>query len=94
MAEKKVVDVVLRPKRQVTLPRKVCEQLGIEPGDMLELAVEGSALVAKPKKAAALEALQEIREAFKRSGITEGELQETGRRMRQKVIGEHYATKA
>ena len=94
MAEKNVMDVVLRPKRQVTLPGKVCEQLGIEPGDMLELVVEGSALVAKPKKAVALEALREIREAFKRSGITEEELQETGRRMRRGVIGERYATKA
>ena len=94
MAEKKVIDVVLRPKRQVTLPRKVCEQLGIEPGDMLELAMEGSTLVAKPKKVAALEALREIREAFKRSGITEEELQETGSRMRQEVIRERYATKA
>ncbi len=83
MAEKKARDVVLRPKRQITLPRDVCEQMGIGPGDTLELSVEGSTLAAKPKKAAALEALREIREAFKRSGITEEELQETGRRMRQ-----------
>ena len=94
MAEKKVMDVVLRPKRQVTLPGKVCEQLDIEPGDMLELAVEGSVLVARPKKAVTLEALREIRESFKRSGITEEELQEAGRRMRQVVIRERYATKA
>ena len=94
MVEKKVIDVVLRPKRQVTLPGKVCEQLGIEPGDILELAVEGSALVAKPKKAVALEALREIREAFKRSGSTEEELQETGRRARQEVTRERYAARA
>lgn len=86
MDEKKARDVVLRPKRQLTLPRDVCEQMGIGPGDVLELSVEGSALVAKPKKAAALEALREIREAFKRSGVTEEELQETGRRMRQEVV--------
>ena len=47
MVEGKAIDVVLRPKRQITLPKEVCEQLGIEPGDLLELALEGSALVAK-----------------------------------------------
>lgn len=94
MAEEKEIDVVLRPKRQITLPKEVCEQLGIGPGDMLELAVKGSILVAKPKKEVALEALREIREAFKRSGVAEEELQETGRRVRQEVIRERYATKA
>jgi len=94
MAEKKIIEVVLRPKRQVTLPKEVCEQLGIGPGDMLELNVEGSALVARPKKAVALGALLEIREAFKRSGITEEELLEAGRRVRQEVIRGRYAARA
>ena len=94
MAEKKIIDVVLRQKRQITLPKEICEQLGIEPGDMLELALENSALVARPKKVAALEALREIREAFKRSGITEKELQDIGSRVRQEVIREHYAARA
>ena len=94
MAEKKVTDVVLRPKRQITLPKEVCEHLGIEPGDMLELSLEGSALVARPKKVAALEALREIQKAFERSGITEEELQDTGHRVRQEVIRERYAAKA
>ncbi|MDP6099869.1 MAG: AbrB/MazE/SpoVT family DNA-binding domain-containing protein [Dehalococcoidia bacterium] len=37
MAERKARDVVLRPKRQITLPIKVFEQLDIRPGDTLEL---------------------------------------------------------
>ena len=94
MADKKPIEVVLRPKRQITLPKEVCEQLGIGPGDMLELSTEGSTLVARPKKVAALEALREIRQAFKRSGISEEELQETGRRVRQEVTRERYAPKA
>ena len=93
MAEKKVTDVVLRPKRQITLPKKICEQLGIGPGDVLELSLEDSVLVARPRKVAALEALREIREAFERSGVTEEELLETGRRVRQEVIRERYAAK-
>ena len=94
MAEKEVMDAVLRPKRQLTIPRGVCEQLGIGPGDVLELSLEGDTLVARPRKKAALEALKEIRQAFERSGIPEDELQEAGRRTRQEVTVERYGARA
>ena len=94
MAEKKVMDAVLRSKRQLTLPRGVCEQLGIGPGYVLELSLEGDTLVARPRKKAALEALREIRQAFGRSGTPEEELQEAGRRARQEVTGERFSARA
>jgi len=94
MTEKKAADVVLRPKRQVTLPKDICDRLGIGPGDVLELTVEDSTIIARPRKTVALEALKEIRQAFQRSGISEDELQETGRRVRQEVAREHYGAKA
>ncbi len=94
MTEKKAADVVLRPKRQVTLPREICEQLGIGPGDVLELTVEDATLIARPRKTAALEALKEIQQAFQRSGITGEELQKAGRRIRQEVARERYGAKA
>lgn len=94
MADKKIADAVLRPKRQVTLPREICDQLGIETGDRLELIVEDSALIARPRKSVALEALREIQQAFELSGITEDELQKAGRRVRQEVAREHYGAKA
>ena len=84
------MDVVVRPKRQVTLPKEVCERLGIEPGDSLELSLEGATLIARPKKTIALEALREIRDAFRRSGITEDELLEAGRRVREELTKERY----
>ncbi len=93
MAERKV-DAILRPKRQLTLPRGVCEQLGISTGDVLELSLEGDTLVARPRKKAALEALREIRQAFERSGITEEELQKAGRRARQEVTRERDSARA
>ncbi len=94
MAEKKVADVVLRPKRQVTLPKEVCDQLGIGPGDVLEVTVEDSCIVARPRRIVALEAIKEIHQAFQRSGITEEELQKTGRRVRQEVARERYGVKS
>jgi AbrB family looped-hinge helix DNA binding protein len=94
MTEKKVADVVIRPKRQVTLPKGICNQLGIGPGDVLEMTVEDSTIVARPRKTVALEALKEIQQAFNRSGITEEELQKAGRRVRQEVARERYGVKA
>ena len=44
MEQKAKIDVVVRTKRQVTLPRSICEQLGVQPGDRLELVLEGDAL--------------------------------------------------
>ena len=86
-ADKKVV---LRDKRQITLPRDICEQLGIEPGDNLTLYVEDGALVAKPNKTIALEALRELRESFKNSGISLKELLANGRRIRKELVKEYY----
>ena len=88
MAANRGTEVVVRPKRQVTLPKQICEELGIEEGDALELSVEDAMLVARPRKRVALEALAEIRSAFERSGISEEELQEAGREVRREVAGE------
>ena len=85
MTESPGGEVTLRPKRQLTLPAEVCEALGIEPGDLLELSVEGQVLTARPKKANALDALREIRDSFARSGITEEELLKAGRGARRAV---------
>jgi len=61
---------------------------------VLELSLEASTLVAKPRKQAALEALKEIRQAFERSGISKEELQETGRRARQEITRERDSARA
>lgn len=93
MKEKKTSGIMVRPKRQVTLPREVCDQLGIRPGDILEVRVEDGALIARPGKAVALEAVREIQQAFNRSGVMEQELQKTGKRIRQEVAREHYGAR-
>ncbi|MHA1216208.1 MAG: AbrB/MazE/SpoVT family DNA-binding domain-containing protein [Candidatus Thorarchaeota archaeon] len=94
MVEKKAIDVVLRPKRQITLPRGVCDELGIGPGDVLEVSVDEARLVARPKKTVALEALREIQRAFERSGITKEELQEAGRQAREEIARERFSARA
>ncbi|MDD5190256.1 MAG: AbrB/MazE/SpoVT family DNA-binding domain-containing protein [Dehalococcoidales bacterium] len=81
-------DIVVRPKRQVTLPKDICQRLGIETGDTLEITVVGATMVARPKKTLAMEALNEIREAFKRSGVTEEQLLEATRVVRHPKLTE------
>lgn len=93
MADGKGSEVTLRPKRQLTLPAEICEALDIEPGDLLELRVEGRVLTARPKKAKAMDALREVRDAFARSGITEEELLKAGRSARRNVKRESHGGK-
>ena len=94
MAAKKVSNIVIRPKRQVTLPKDICDQLGIDTGDVLEMTVENSVLTARPRKTAALESLKEIQQAFKRSGMAEEDILDTGRRVREEIARERYGVKA
>ena len=94
MAVRKVADIVIRPKRQVTLPKDICDQLGIDTGDVLEMTVENSVITARPRKTAALESLKEIQQAFKRSGMDEEEVLNTGRRVREEIARERYGVKA
>jgi AbrB family looped-hinge helix DNA binding protein len=85
-------DIVVREKRQVTLPRYICEQLGIEEGDRLTIFVEGDKLVAKAKKTVAVDALDELHKLFKESDITEKELLKTGRHIRKELVKKHYGS--
>jgi AbrB family looped-hinge helix DNA binding protein len=87
-------DIIIRDKRQITLPRKLCEQLGVEPGDRLILNVEGDKLVAKPQKSVALNALQELHRIFQISDVTEQELLKTARRIRRELVAKEYGRKA
>ncbi len=86
-------ELIVRPRRQLTLPRDLCDQLGVEIGDKLDVTVEGGALVARPARDAALDALKEIRQLFERSGFAEEELQQAGRETRKKLSSTRHARK-
>lgn len=88
--EQAVLDLTLRPRRQLTLPPEVCDRLGVQVGDRLEVSVTDDALLVRPKKVVALKALEEIQRAFAASGITEEELQAEGRRIREQLSRERY----
>ncbi len=88
------MEVVVRHKRQITLPRDVCDRLGIGPGDSLEITLKDSVLTARPKKAIALDALAEIQRMFQQSGIAEKELMAAGRRARREILRRRNAAQS
>lgn len=90
MSEPLPRETVLRPRRQVTLPARVCEALGLQTGDRLELALTEDGVLLRPKKNAALRALREIHRAFAEAGVTEEELLEEGRRVREHLNRKYY----
>ena len=89
-ADRPNLDVTLRPRRQLTLPPQICEALGLEVGDRLEVSVTDEGVLVKPKKRLALNALAEIQRAFQEAGVTEEELQEEGRRVREELSRSRY----
>ncbi len=94
MSKKPSNDIIIRDKRQVTLPRNICEKLGVKPGDQLVLYVEGDRLVAEPKKSVALDALSELHRIFQSSDVSEKELLKTARRIRRELVAKEYGRKA
>ena len=84
------MNAVLRDRRQVTIPRAACEELGIRPGDRLELRVEEGVLIIRPGRVAALDAIRAIQQALEEAGVTEEELLESGRQIRDELFRERY----
>src|SRR4030042_5068982 len=84
------VNAVLRDRRQVTIPRAACEELGIRPGDRLEMRVEDGILIIRPGRVAALEAIRAIQQALEEAGVTEEELLESGRQLREELSRGKY----
>lgn len=82
MSEALKAEVVVRERRQITLPADLCRQLGIRVGDHLEVRLEGNALIARPKRTTALQALRELQAVFASSRVGEEELQEYARKLR------------
>jgi len=84
-------DVVLDAERRVTIPEWVSEELDLQAGDRLAVSVdEGGSLVLTSRRATARRALERIRRDLAASGITEEELQEEGRRVREELTRALY----
>jgi AbrB family looped-hinge helix DNA binding protein len=80
----------IRQRGQITLPAEVRRELDLEDGDELVVEVDNGRVVMTPSRARALEALAEIQAAFRRSAVTEKELQQGGQRIRREIVERLY----
>ena len=78
--------IVLRDKRQLTLPAAVCNALDLKVGDSLDLEIRDGVLVMTPGRKAGLDPLEEIWRIMAESGVTEKELLEGGREIRRELF--------
>ena len=60
-------------QRQVVIPEDICEALGIETGDLVEVVQEGNTVVIKPTENDAAEVLSPDDEAAIEQGIADRE---------------------
>lgn len=90
MAAPKRVYATLRNRRQITLPPDVCERLRLTEGDRLEVSVTEGGVLLRPAAAGALDALRALQRALRDSGVTEAEMQDEARRVRDEVVREKY----
>jgi len=81
MMERRMALVRVKGKYQVTIPKEVRRKLGLRVGDYLEVEVQGSAIVLKPKalvdKDEAFERLRSLLERLreKRAALSEEEVE-------------------
>lgn len=85
-----MVRAIIRGRRQITLPAKICRELALEVGDAVQIELNNGSLLITPSRKRALDALAAIQKAFRESGITEKELLAGGRQVRRELVEERY----
>ncbi|OGK26677.1 hypothetical protein A2954_01170 [Candidatus Roizmanbacteria bacterium RIFCSPLOWO2_01_FULL_37_12] len=81
----------IRPKRQATFPETLLQEVGLKVGDKLTAQVKNNEIVLKPQKQVALDALKEIQRLVKESGVSEKEMQDNLKKIRQNDYDQRYA---
>lgn len=75
--------LIIRPRRQVTVPSDLLKKWQLEEGDVLELEMGDTEVRIKPKKQSTKALISEIQAAFKQSGIAETEFQKLVKEQRK-----------
>jgi antitoxin component of MazEF toxin-antitoxin module len=80
----------IRPKRQATFQETLLQEVGLKVGDKLTAQVKNNEIVLKPQKQVALNALKEIQRLVKESGVSEKEMQDNLKKIRQEDYDQRY----
>lgn len=79
-----------RPKRQVTVPQLVAQQLNWNIGDQLIFEAKNKQLVVRNQNQAGQDLLDAIRKSFQSSGISLKEFLKDSRSIREEIVREKY----
>ena len=82
--------VRVQEKGQVTIPLEIRRKLKLRKGDMVTFIETEAGIVIKPAEIVASDALKELGEALRKSGVSLDEWLERGRSIRGDLLKEEY----
>ena len=80
----------VQKRGQVTIPIELRRRFGIEEGGVVAFVETEEGILISPREVLAIGALDRIGEVLRERGITLGELIESGREVRGRLIKEEY----
>ncbi len=83
--------VRVQEKGQVTIPLEIRRKLKLKKGDLVTFVETEEGIVIKPAEIVASEALKEIGEALRKSGVSLDEWLRRGRDIRGDLVKEEYS---
>jgi len=83
----------IKPRGQLTIPKRIREKSHLEEGQIVSIIPVGDAVIITPKRLELDEARREIRRILKASGLTAEDILEGLKEEREKLFQETYAPK-
>jgi len=84
----------VQKRGQVTIPIELRRKFGIEEGGIVAFSEAEEGILISPREVLAMGALDRIGKVLKERGITLGELIESGREVRGRIVKEEYGLSA
>lgn len=81
--------ITIRDRRQVTLPRVFLNKFGLDVGDKLIMRLESDHIKIEPIKTKTVDLLSKIQQIVAETGISEEEIQKSGKDLRKKLIQQY-----
>ena len=94
MQEARPVKAEIKARGQLTIPKKIRETSGLEPGDAVSIFALGELLIITRKRLELDEARREIRRILKESGLSAGDVLSGLAEAREATYRRQYVKKA
>ena len=91
MQATKSFTAAIKPRGQLTIPKRIREMSHLEEGQVVSIIPIGDAVIITPKRLELDEARREIRRILKASGLTAEDILEGLKEEREKLYQETYA---